>query len=230
MDFKRARKVTRESDDDAARTLLRTHAALLRSDEPLLSELGLRLDPGNVVEFGPAALKKVAAAHLRESSERKRLEALSQANYAAQARTHAAVIDLLDARDHADLARRLDEVTRGRFSLIAGVLALEGPRGVPEGWRPLAKGQVDMILGPRRPARMGPAPTALGLFGEAAGRVGSVAMARIALGGHAGVIAFGGADPDAFTADMGAELVTFLARVVERTAERWPLDGAPPGP
>jgi hypothetical protein len=230
MDFKRARKAATDADDEAIRTLFRAHAALLRSDGPLLSELGLRLDPGNVVEFGPAALKKVAAAHLRESSERKRLEALSQANYAAQARTHAAVIDLMDARDHADLARRLDEVTRRRFSLIAGVVALEGPRGVPEGWRALAKGQVDMILGPRRPSRMGPAPTALGLFGEAAGRIGSVAMVRIALSAHAGVIAFGGADPDAFTADMGADLVTFLARVVERTAERWPLDGAQPSP
>ena len=28
---------------------------------------------------------------------------------------------------------------------------------------------------------------------------------------------------DVFTEDMGAELVAFLARVVERTAERWPV-------
>jgi uncharacterized protein YigA (DUF484 family) len=35
-------------------------------------------------------------------------------------------------------------------------------------------------------------------------------------------MAFGSADPDAFTADMGTELVMFLAKVVERTAERWP--------
>ena len=29
-------------------------------------------------------------------------------------------------------------------------------------------------------------------------------------------------DPEGFTPDMGSELVAFLARVVERTAERWP--------
>ena len=38
-----------------------------------------------------------------------------------------------------------------------------------------------------------------------------------------GLLAFGSADPDGFTEDMGAELVAFLARVVERTAERWPV-------
>jgi uncharacterized protein YigA (DUF484 family) len=38
----------------------------------------------------------------------------------------------------------------------------------------------------------------------------------------AALLAFGPADPGGFTPDMGAELVAFLARVVERTAERWP--------
>ena len=37
------------------------------------------------------------------------------------------------------------------------------------------------------------------------------------------LIAFGSKDPEGFTPDMGAELVNFLARVVERTAERWPV-------
>ena len=34
---------------------------------------------------------------------------------------------------------------------------------------------------------------------------------------------FGAADESAFSADMGHELIDFLARVVERTAERWPV-------
>jgi uncharacterized protein len=71
---------------------------------------------------------------------------------------------------------------------------------------------------------MGRAPTALGLFGEGARRIGSLALVRVAIWAPArqGLIAFGSADPDAFAADMGADLVTFLARVAERTAERWP--------
>jgi uncharacterized protein YigA (DUF484 family) len=36
-------------------------------------------------------------------------------------------------------------------------------------------------------------------------------------------MAYGSSDPDHFTAGMGVELVNYLARVVERTTERWPV-------
>ena len=94
------------------------------------------------------------------------------------------------------------------------------------GWRLLVEGQVDMILdGHQRLHRMGFAPTALGLFGERAETVKSMAIVRLAIWEPArqGLIAFGSADPEGFTPDMGAELVAFLGRVVERAAERWPV-------
>ncbi len=52
----------------------------------------------------------------------------------------------------------------------------------------------------------------------------TLALVRLQLWGEArsGLLAFGSPDPAGFTADMGGELVAFLARVVERTAERWP--------
>lgn len=52
-----------------------------------------------------------------------------------------------------------------------------------------------------------------------------MAMVRLAIWEPAriGVLAFGSDDPEGFTPDMGSELVAFLARVVERTAERWPV-------
>jgi uncharacterized protein YigA (DUF484 family) len=37
------------------------------------------------------------------------------------------------------------------------------------------------------------------------------------------ILAFGSPDARGFTPEMGAELVAFLARVAERTAERWPV-------
>jgi uncharacterized protein YigA (DUF484 family) len=211
-------------DSDGVKAYLRSDPDLLRGDGVLLTELGLRLDVANVVDFGPVALSRVTAAHRRESSERKRLEAVAEANYLAQAQTHAAVIDLLEARNLPDLARRIDELSRLRFGLAAGVLALEGPGGVPAGWRAFIEGQIDMILGPRRLALMGHLPTALGLFGDMAPQIASVALIRMAIWDPArqGLIAFGSSDPDAFSDDMGPDLVTFLARVTERTAERWP--------
>ena len=59
---------------------------------------------------------------------------------------------------------------------------------------------------------------------DQAGEIQSLAMVRMALWTplRNGVLVFGSADPDGFTSDMGPELVALLARVIERTAERWP--------
>ena len=207
------------------RAFLSDNTDFLRGDAALLAELGLRADAANVIDFGPAALARVHEAHKRESSARKHLEATARANFAAQAQTHGAVVDMLESRNHADLARRVDELAQLRFGLIGGVVALEGPERSPAGWRMLIEGQIDMIIGHDRVALMGFEPVALGLFGDRAPQVRSMAMVRMAIWepSREGLLAFGSADEHGFTEDMGAELVAFLARVVERTAERWPV-------
>jgi uncharacterized protein YigA (DUF484 family) len=89
----------------------------------------------------------------------------------------------------------------------------------------IPEGMADALLGPEGLASMGPPLYGDLLFGDASDQVRSVAMVRLAIWEPArqGVLAFGSADPDGFTPDMGVELVSFLARVVERTAERWPV-------
>lgn len=210
----------------AVRRFLADNPAFLREDDGLLDELGLKVAAGNVVDFGPAVMARVHAAHQREATQRQQVEETARANFSAQAQTHGAVVDLLESRNPSDLARRVDDLAQHRFGLAAGVIGLETEGLPPAGWHGLVEGQVDMILdGPQRLARMGFAPTALGLFGDRAGTVRSMAMVRLAMWepSRQGLLAFGSADPEGFTPDMGAELVAFLARVVERTAERWPL-------
>ena len=204
---------------------LRENPRLIRDDAELLEDLGLWVRAANVVEFGPAALARLSEAKTREKAERRRLEATARANFAAQAQTHAAVVDLLEARNHADLARRVNDIACLRFGLKAGVVALETPGSVPAGWRILGPDGAAALLGPTGLARMGPPEQARGLFGELGPEVGSVALARMAIWEPArqAVIAFASSEPDGFTRDMGAELVAFLARVTERTAERWPV-------
>ncbi|MBS0362224.1 MAG: DUF484 family protein [Proteobacteria bacterium] len=208
------------------RRFLSDNPEFLTGDALLLDELGLKVAGGNVVHFGQSAIARVHAAHQREASQRQLLEETAQANFSAQAQTHGAVIDLLDARNHSDLARRIDELSQTRFGLAGAVIALESEGSSPAGWRMLVEGQVDLLLGgPQQMTRMGFAPTALGLFGDRAGRVQSVAMLRMAIWepSRQALLAFGAMDPNGFTEDMGTELVAFLARVVERTAERWPI-------
>ncbi len=207
------------------REFLKTDPGLIRDDEDLLGELGLRLHAANVVDFVPPALARRALAHVHEAAARKELEAIARANFSAQAQTHASVVDLLESRNHADLARRVDDTARLRFDLVAGTIALEQPGRAPAGWRDLPEGMTDALLGPQGLSRMGAPLYAESLFGEAAQHVRSLALVRLAIWEPArqGVLAFGSPDPEGFTRDMGAELVAFLARVVERTAERWPV-------
>jgi uncharacterized protein YigA (DUF484 family) len=211
----------------AVRRFLSDNPEFLTGDDGLLDELGLKVAAGgNVVEFAPAAMARIHAAHQHEATQRQQVEETARANFSAQAQTHGAVVDLLDARNHSDLARRVDELAQQRFGLAAGVIALETEGHPPAGWRMLVESQVDMILGgSQQLARMGFAPTALGLFGDRSDEIKSMAMVRMAIWepSRQGLLAFGSADPEGFTEDMGTELVAFLARVVERTAERWPI-------
>ncbi len=212
-----------EPDWRDVRAFLQAHPALVREDAELLSDLGLRINASNVVEFGPAALARHVAAHQRESSARLQLETTARANFAAQAQCHAGVVDLLEARNNADLARRVDETAKLRFGLLAGVIAVEGE--APAGWRPMAAGLVDRMLGAEGQAWMGPNPFAEQLFGSLEAPLQSCALVRLSIWSPArtALLAFASDDADGFTPDMGVELIALLARVVERTAERWPV-------
>lgn len=209
-----------------ARRMMLENPDLVRDDQPLLQALGLRRAPQNVVDFGPAALARLEAARARETTARQEIEALARANFHAQAQTHALIVELLESRNNADLARRVQQAAEQRFGLICGSIAVEGPGRTPAGWHALPPGLVGMILGDAS-ARMGPALAKSELFGPLADEVQSAAIVRMALWSpvRVGVLAFGSSDSDGFTRDMGSELVAFLARVVERTADRWPPVG-----
>jgi uncharacterized protein YigA (DUF484 family) len=205
----------------SVRSFLQAHPNLLLQDGDLLQALGLRIDAPNVVPFGRAALARDA--QRRETKARMQLEATAHANFAAQTQCHAGVVDLLESRNNADLARRVDETAQRRLGLAAGALAAEGR--APAGWRRLEAGMVDALLGEGVPVRLGRSSFTALLFPETAGPIESCALVRLALWTPArpGILAFGAADPDAFSPDMGVDLIAFIARVVERTAGRWPV-------
>jgi len=214
------------------RAWLQANPQTLLDDRSLLEEIGLKPHGRNVVEFGRAALTRLEAAAEREADARKRIEAVARANFAAQTQTHVAALDLMEARNPSDLARRLDAVAQGRFGLTGAVIALEKPGGVPFGWKSLDLATVDRLLGDDGLTWLGPNFDGLDLFGAADEQVKSVALIRMAPlfpgdepPARPALCAFGSPEEDGFTPTMGCELVAFIARVVERTAERWPILG-----
>jgi uncharacterized protein YigA (DUF484 family) len=204
------------------RDFLIARPELIRNDPGLLRALGLRLIADNVVDFGPAAMARLERAVSEECTARQELEAVARANYEAQAQTRDVVLDLLEARNAADLARRLEETAARLFDLDAAALCLEGPCA-PVGWRPLAPGATDARLGPDAEQRLGAVVDPESVFGPDGEGLMSAALVRLSLyGGRTGLLAFGSRTPEAFHPHMGAELLQFIARVVERIADRWP--------
>lgn len=205
-----------------ARALLLERPGVLREDPELLDRLGLRLQ-ANVVEFIPAALSRLQAERHAELAARQEVEAVAEANFNAQAQSQAVILDLLESRNNADLADRLDRSARERFGLIAAALAVEGPEPAPAGWRTLPAEGIDVLLGEGRPARLGRVQLADMLF-TGSGLPGSVVLVRMEpWPRRTGILAFASADPDGFAPDMSAELTVHLARVVERISARWPV-------
>jgi uncharacterized protein YigA (DUF484 family) len=211
------------------RAWLQGHPQLLLDDRSLLEEIGLRPHGRNVIEFGATALARLEAVAEREAGARKQIEAVARANFAAQTQTHVVALDILEARNQADLARRLTAASAARFGLASAAVALEKPGGIPFGWRALEPGDIDAILGSDGLHWLGPPIPGLELFGPAGDQVRSVALIRMSpmFAGNEQIrpalCAFGSSDPQGFTPAMGCELVAFIARVVERTAERWPI-------
>jgi len=206
------------------RAWLRAHPEHLTADHELLSELGLR-PAENVVSFGAVALSRLEAAIQRESGARRAIEHVARANFSAQAQTHVTVLDLLESRNHTDLATRLDHACQARFGLAAANICLERPGAAPFGWRLLEPDSVARMLGEHGLQRLGPADHQGALFGARGCEVNSMALVRMALwnGERAAIVAFGSSEPEGFTSDMGAELIAFVTRVVERVADRWPV-------
>ena len=205
-----------------ARSLILLNPELLREDGSLLQALGLRPHAPNVVDFGAAALARVEAARERETAARHEVEAIARANFSAQGQAHDLVLDLLAATNSADLACRLNEGAQRRFGLEIATVGVEGYP--PPGWRALPAGLVGYVLEPGQACGVGPCTGGAEIFGEAAEQVKSVALVRLSLFDprRAGLVAFGSADPDGFTADMGVELIAFVGQVIERLAQRWP--------
>ncbi|ESQ81060.1 DUF484 family protein [Asticcacaulis sp. YBE204] len=212
-------------DYQTLRGLLPDFAQEIKQDRALLDAMGLQPKTRNLIDFGPAALSRLEAKAIKDFDVRRQLELTAKANFDAQNQAHGLILSLMEARNHSDLARRLNEEVRSRFGLVSATIALEDTAPVPLGWMTLDYGGVDYIIGETGLSLLGPEGVCRALFGEDVRRIKSAAVLRTAMwrDGRPGAVAFGSADFDGFSPEMGAELVAFVTRVVERVAERWPV-------
>ncbi|MEO1039192.1 MAG: DUF484 family protein [Pseudomonadota bacterium] len=178
----------------------------------------------NVVDLASAQHSRLRAEASRLRATNEALIGLAKANLAAQAQTHAAVLAILEAESLSALDHKLG----GR---VAGALGVDAVRILIEGHQPLksarcilgaAPGLSDMLLGEgaERLGRTDPR-FADSLYGAQASRLGSQALCRFETAGHVGVLCLAAREPGAFEPEQSADLVHFLARVLERRMNPW---------
>lgn len=224
-----------ETDDDlsildareweALGRYLYAHRDRLIADRALLARLGLKSASKTLIDFGPAALAKLEARAMRDYDQRRRSDMTIAANYDAQSQTHQLVLSLLEARNLTDLARRLEAEVKQRFGLVTASLALEFPAPLPHGWRRLEEGALDYMIGEKASISLGPEGVCRVLFGDDVKTIQSAAIIRLNLWRDAtcGALALGSHDEEGFHENMGTELISFVARVIERISNRWPI-------
>jgi hypothetical protein len=215
------------ADDDsleAVRARLRAAPEIVTGDPALMASVRDALAGADVVDLSQRARVKLEHELKRAKATNEALIALAKANLAVQAQVHGAVLAVLEA----DSLTALDRKLSGR---AAGALGVDIVRIFIEGHAPLKSGAaiqgcapelVEALLG-ERSERLGQTDTrfADALYGPTGPGVRSEALARLEVGGRPGVLCLGARDETAFTPDQGADLLHFLARVLERRIAPW---------
>lgn len=154
----------------------------------------------------------------------------SRSNLSIQARTHKAVLSILGAETLAELAEAINDDLPALLDVDVATLCFEVPSIplpalVAPGLLSIPGGMVDRMMGggERDCALTEEMPGDPALFADGAGLVSSSAVVRLAPGEPCppGVMALGSRNGHTFHAGQGTELITFLARVVERCVARF---------
>ncbi len=215
---------TPDLDLDDIRALVRAQPDIVTGDAELMGLVRGALSSDGVVDLAGRQRAKLETELARTKASNEALIELSKANLAAQAQCHGAVLAVLEAENLTALDRKLD----GR---VAGALSVDKVRVLIEGCRPLEDGRaiigcapelVDSLIGTKS-ERLGPVDQrfADAVYGGQGPGLRSEALVRMDVAGHPAALCLGARDGAAFTPDMGADLLHFFARVMERRLAPW---------
>ncbi|HZH27554.1 MAG TPA: DUF484 family protein [Azospirillaceae bacterium] len=212
-------------------TYLREHPDFFLKYPDLLQNLTLPVPNHGerVVDLQHYLLQKLRSdmTHLKE--QQRELISTTRANLNNQNRVHAAVLFLLDAHSFEQLIQTITTDLAVLLDLDAVSLLVEAngttdfPHVHRSGVRVVDPGTLNRWLGKRDVVLNDNITADPEIWGSAAGLVRSEVLIRLRVSHETpdGLLAFGSREPDTFHNGQGTELVSFLARVVERCIRAW---------
>lgn len=184
--------------------------------------------PDGVVDLQAVMVDRLRGEATRLRDEQRSLISASRANQNTQNRVHAAILFLLDAESFEHLIQTINTDLSVLLDLDMSVLLVESdgrslPHAEQSGVRVVGEGFTDQYLGNRDVALAGNIAADEALFGGGAGLVRSQALVRLNVSSEAPpcILALGSREPDMFHTGMRTELISFLARVLERCIRSW---------
>ena len=200
------------------------HADIVQHLTPPL----VRRGGGNISDLQYYMIERLQAEMGRLRCEQQELLVASRANLNNQNRIHAAALFLLDAQSFEQLIQVITTDLAVLLNLDVACLIVESgtrdlPRNETAGVRVVKAGSIDGWLGRHEMVLAGNLYGDPTIFGGAAGVVRSEALIRLHISTESppGMLAFGSRDPEMVHQGQSTELLSFLARVVERCIRCW---------
>ncbi|MBF0269043.1 MAG: DUF484 family protein [Alphaproteobacteria bacterium] len=182
-----------------------------------------RFGERRVVDMQNMMMRRLQERMERLKADAGEVVAITRANLSSQARTHAVVLALLEAQDVNGFLRVIAEDLPMLLDLDAAVLAFEEDI-FPEFHSPvvarLETGTVAGLMLGKEALLRASLSIEEGLYGAAAPLILSDGLGRLSVNGVPGLMCLGSRYEGMFEPGQGLDLFMFLARAIERMAER----------
>ncbi len=213
---------TYELNLNTIREFILQNPQFIRDDEELLARIATENYSGNVVSIDELARNRMLSETRQAKSRFAQIVETARRNYESQIRVQEAIIAVLDAKTPHELRDTLAGHVAFSLAADACVLVLSETPAYSETMDKIGQ-LIERIVPVERSVSIGasdnPRPW---LYGSNANDIKSEAIARIEFGDdRLGMLAIASSDINCFREDMGHELITFFARVVERVLARF---------
>jgi uncharacterized protein len=226
---------TPKKDDDLSPdqvlTWLRDHPDFIEANPDALDALVPPKDKSGgkaIADFQHYLVKRLKADRDDVLNTSRDIIETARANMNNTTRMHRAVLRLLEARSFSEFIETITSDLARELDVDIAVLVVEMDDGViphihVQGIRMVPEGTVDKWLQGRDMLLQPDISGSEAIYGGAATLVRSQALVRVDINHETPValLAFGSRDAKTFVEGQGTELITFLARVVERLFRSW---------
>ena len=181
-----------------------------------------------VVDFQQFMVRRLREDRDGIIEEAREIVETSRANMSNQARTHQAVLMLLDARTFEDFIHTLtmDIAALLDLDIISLIVEAEGeviPHINLPGVRVVSEGSIELLLQDKTSLLEADTKGIEEIYGGGAGLVRSQALLRLNIASAAppAMLALGSREPLMYQPGQGTELLSFLGHVTERSFRKW---------